>query len=107
MQILATVSNIIKEFKTHLNNMLKRYFPINEMPRVATLLDPKFKRIVTEIMTEEEIKEALKSLNSTIDNFPLLRPASSDSNQNIPLQPPEKKRGKCIKTIQVIFCGFI
>ena len=72
--------------------MLKRYFPINEMHKVATLLDPKFKRIVTKIMTEEEIKEALKSLNSMIDDLPLVRPASLDLNQNIPLETAEKKR---------------
>ena len=42
LQVLATDSNIIKEFKAHLNNILKRYFLINEMQRVATLLDPKF-----------------------------------------------------------------
>ena len=34
------------------------------MHRVATLLNPKCKRIVIKIMTEIEIKEALKSLNS-------------------------------------------
>ena len=53
LQVFATDNNIIKEFKTHLNNMLTRYFPINKVHRVATLLGLKFKRIVTKIMTEE------------------------------------------------------
>ena len=92
LQVSATDSNIIKDFKTHLNDMMKRYFPINEMHRIATLLDPKFKRIATKIITEEEIKEALNSLNNMVDELPLVRPASFDSNQNTSLELPEKKR---------------
>ena len=92
LQVSATDSNIIKDFKTHINDMMKRYFPINEMHRIATLLDPKFKRIATKIMTEEEIKETLNSLNNMVDELPLVRPASFDSNQNTSLEPPEKKR---------------
>ena len=82
--------------------MLNSYFPINEMHRVATLLDQKFKRIVTKVMTEEEIKETLKNLDSMIDDLPLIRPDSLNSNQNIPLEPPQKKR-----KIHKDFCGFI
>ena len=59
------------------------------MHRVTNLFDLKI-MTRTKIMTEE-FKEALKSLNSMIDNLPQVRPASLDSNQNKSLEPPEKK----------------
>ena len=100
-QVLATNSNIIKEFKTYLKNV-EELFSNKEMNRVATLLDQKFKRIVTKVMTEEEINETLKNLDSMIDDLPLIRPDFLNSNQNIPLEPPQKKR-----KIHKDFSGFI
>ena len=70
--------------------MLDRYFPLNEIHKMATLLDPKFKKIATKMLTEPDLKEALNNLNSMVDDLPLARPAPTGEKD--PTEPTAKKR---------------
>ena len=74
--VLETDRAIIRGFKEHLKVMLDRYFPLNKTHKMATLLDSKFKKIATKLLTEQDIKDALKNLNSMVDDLPLARPGA-------------------------------
>ena len=87
--VLETEGAIIRGFKEHLKVMLDRYFSLNETHKMATLLDPKFKKIVTKLLTEQDIKDALNNLNSMVDDLPLARPAPT--GERYPTEPPAKK----------------
>ena len=88
--VLETDGAIIRGFKEHLKVMLDWYFPLNETHKMATLLDPKFKKIATKMLSEQDLKEALNNLNSMVDDLPLARPAPTGVKD--PTQPPAKKR---------------
>ena len=62
LQSSPTDCEIITHFKSQLMEMLNRYFPIHQMHKVVVLLDPKFKRIMAKMLTDEEINDALNYL---------------------------------------------
>ena len=88
--VLETDGAIIRGFKKHLKVMLDCYFLLNEIHKMATLLNPKFKKIATKLLIEQDIIEALNNLNSMVDDLPLVRPVPTGEKGLT--EPPAKHR---------------
>lgn len=62
-------SAIISQMKRHLGSQLTRYFTVNQLHHVATLLDPRLKKN-SELMSEEARQQAVISLRQLVNAVP-------------------------------------
>jgi hypothetical protein len=65
----VTDSAIISQMKRHLGSQLTRYFTVNQLHHVATLLDPRLKNN-SELMSEEARQQAVISLRELVNAVP-------------------------------------